>query len=146
MYNMQSAIRQGARKGTDFVVLKEWLSLNWTSPYNILAVGGPTAAAVTFRTDDLCMESCSTLDLWTYLRMEPALTRNVASLWCAASLAEAHKTAPICENICSAILLMYALNAQHTLRNLPRTASSLTTSPLHSDCAPRGGTEFWATH
>ena len=43
MYNTAATIRQGARKGTNNTVLEEKLSLNWTEPFKILAVG-PSAA------------------------------------------------------------------------------------------------------
>ena len=46
VYNSASAIRQGAKKGTDATVLKTKLSLNWNGPFKILAVG-PTAASDT---------------------------------------------------------------------------------------------------
>ena len=44
VYNSESTIRQGARSGTDDKVLKAKLSLLWTGPFKILAVG-PTAKA-----------------------------------------------------------------------------------------------------
>ena len=39
IYNTAATIRQGAKSGTDAKVLKEKLSLNWTGPFKILAVG-----------------------------------------------------------------------------------------------------------
>ena len=39
VYNSESTIRQGARSGTDDKVLKAKLSLLWTGPFKILAVG-----------------------------------------------------------------------------------------------------------
>ena len=39
IYNTAATIRQGAKSGTDASVLKEKLSLNWTGPFKILAVG-----------------------------------------------------------------------------------------------------------
>ena len=45
-YNSASTIRQGVKPNTDAKVLKAKLSLNWTGPYTILAVG-PCSAAET---------------------------------------------------------------------------------------------------
>ena len=39
VYNTAATIYQGAKCGTDAKVLKEKLSLNWTSPFKILSVG-----------------------------------------------------------------------------------------------------------
>ena len=39
VYNTAATIRQGMRKGVDNKVLKEKLSLNWTGPFKIVAVG-----------------------------------------------------------------------------------------------------------
>ena len=39
IYNTAATIRQGAKSGTDDKVLKAKLSLNWTGPFKILAVG-----------------------------------------------------------------------------------------------------------
>ena len=39
VYNTAATIRQGMRKDIDNKVLKEKLSLNWTGPFNIIAVG-----------------------------------------------------------------------------------------------------------
>ena len=39
VYNTAATIRQGARKNTDDQVLKAKLSLPWTGPFQILAVG-----------------------------------------------------------------------------------------------------------
>ena len=44
IYNSAATIRQGLRKGADTKVLKEKLSLNWTGPFKILAVGPAPAA------------------------------------------------------------------------------------------------------
>ena len=44
VYNTAATIRQGLRKRADNKVLKEKLSLNWTGPFKILAVGPPSAA------------------------------------------------------------------------------------------------------
>ena len=44
IYNAAATIRQGLRKGADTKVLKEKLSLNWTGPFKILAVGPAPAA------------------------------------------------------------------------------------------------------
>ena len=46
VYNTAATIREGAKAGTDAKVLKTRLSLNWTGPFKILAVGpSPTEAA-----------------------------------------------------------------------------------------------------
>ena len=39
VYNTAATIRQGAKAGTDAKVLKPKLSLNWTGPFKILAIG-----------------------------------------------------------------------------------------------------------
>ena len=39
VYNTAATIRQGAKSGTGAKVLKEKLSLNWTGPFKVLAVG-----------------------------------------------------------------------------------------------------------
>ena len=39
IYSTAATIRQGLRKGADSKVLKEKLSLNWTGPFKIIAVG-----------------------------------------------------------------------------------------------------------
>ena len=39
VYNTAATIWRGTKSGTDAKVLKENLSLNWTGPFNILAVG-----------------------------------------------------------------------------------------------------------
>ena len=39
VYNTAATIRQGAKTDTDAKVLKAKLSLNWTGPYKVLAVG-----------------------------------------------------------------------------------------------------------
>ena len=39
VYNTAATIRQGVKPGTDTKILKEKLSLNWTGPFKILAVG-----------------------------------------------------------------------------------------------------------
>ena len=44
VYNTAATIRQGLRKGADNKVLKEKLSLNWTGPFKIIAVGRSSAA------------------------------------------------------------------------------------------------------
>ena len=44
IYNTAASIRQGLRKNADNKVLKEKLSLNWTGPFKILAVGPSPAA------------------------------------------------------------------------------------------------------
>ena len=44
IYNTAATIRQGLRKSADNKVLKEKLSLNWTGPLKILAVGPSSAA------------------------------------------------------------------------------------------------------
>ena len=44
VYNTAATIRQGARKNTDDQVLKAKLSLPWTGPFQILAVGPADAA------------------------------------------------------------------------------------------------------
>ena len=44
VYNTATTIRQGLRKGADNKVLKEKLSLNWTGPFKITAVGPSSAA------------------------------------------------------------------------------------------------------
>ena len=44
IYNTAATIRQGLPKGADIKVLKEKLSLNWTGPFKILAVGPAPAA------------------------------------------------------------------------------------------------------
>ena len=44
IYNTAATIRQGLRKGADTKILKEKLSLNWTGPFKILAVGPAPAA------------------------------------------------------------------------------------------------------
>ena len=44
IYNTAATICQGLRKGADNKVLKEKLSLNWTGPFKILAVGPSSAA------------------------------------------------------------------------------------------------------
>ena len=44
VYNTAATIRQGAKTDTDAKVLKAKLSLNWTDPYMVLAVGPGTAA------------------------------------------------------------------------------------------------------
>ena len=44
VYNSAATIRQGLRKGADNKVLKEKLSLNWTGPFKIIAVGPAPAA------------------------------------------------------------------------------------------------------
>ena len=38
-YNLASTIRQGLKANTDAKVLKAQLALNWTGPYEVLAVG-----------------------------------------------------------------------------------------------------------
>ena len=45
IYNTAATIRQGSRKNADYKVLKEKLSLNWTGPFKILAVGPCSAAS-----------------------------------------------------------------------------------------------------
>ena len=42
--NTAATIRQGAKPGTDAKVLKAKLSLNWTAPYKVLAVGPCSSA------------------------------------------------------------------------------------------------------
>ena len=44
VYNTAATICQGAKTDTDAKVLKAKLSLNWTSPYNVLTVGPCTLA------------------------------------------------------------------------------------------------------
>ena len=44
VYNTAATIRQGLRKGADNKVLKEKLSLNWTGPFKIIAVGPSSVA------------------------------------------------------------------------------------------------------
>ena len=44
VYNTAATIRQGLRKGADNEVFKEKLSLNWTGPFKIIAVGPSSAA------------------------------------------------------------------------------------------------------
>ena len=44
VYNTATTIRQGSRENADCKVLKEKLSLNWTGPFKILAVGPYSAA------------------------------------------------------------------------------------------------------
>ena len=44
VYNTAATIRQGLRKGADNKVLKEKISLNWTGPFKIIAVGPSSAA------------------------------------------------------------------------------------------------------
>ena len=44
-YNTAATIRQGVKAGTDFKVLKAKLSLNWTGPFKVLAVGPSPAEA-----------------------------------------------------------------------------------------------------
>ena len=44
VYNMAATIRQGAKMDADAKVLKAKLSLNWTGPYKVLAVGPCTPA------------------------------------------------------------------------------------------------------
>ena len=44
VYNTAATIRQGLRKSADNKVLKEKLSLNWTGPFKIIAVGPSSAA------------------------------------------------------------------------------------------------------
>ena len=39
MYNSASTIHQGVKANTDAKVFKAKLALNWTGPYNVLAVG-----------------------------------------------------------------------------------------------------------
>ena len=39
MYNTAATVRQGAKTDTDTNVLKAKLSLTWTGPYKVLAVG-----------------------------------------------------------------------------------------------------------
>ena len=39
MYNTAATVRHGAKTDTDAKVLKVKLSLNWTGPYKVLAVG-----------------------------------------------------------------------------------------------------------
>ena len=39
MYNSASPIRQGVKANTDAKVLKAKLALDWTGPYDALAVG-----------------------------------------------------------------------------------------------------------
>ena len=46
VYNSASTIRQGAKKGTDAVVLKTKLSLNWAGPHKIIAVGPAPASDI----------------------------------------------------------------------------------------------------
>ena len=43
-YNTAATIRQGAKTDTDAKILKIELSLNWTGPYKVLAVGPCTPA------------------------------------------------------------------------------------------------------
>ena len=44
VYNTAATIRQGAKTDTDAKVLKAKLSINWTGPYKVLAVGPYTPA------------------------------------------------------------------------------------------------------
>ena len=44
VYNTAATIRQGLRKSADNKALKEKLSLNWTGPFKILAIGPSSAA------------------------------------------------------------------------------------------------------
>ena len=44
MYNTAATIHQGAKPDTDAKVLKVKLSLNWTGPYEVLAVGPCSSA------------------------------------------------------------------------------------------------------
>ena len=44
-YNTAATIRQGTKAGTDSKVLKAKLSLNWTRPFKIIAVGPSPAEA-----------------------------------------------------------------------------------------------------
>ena len=46
MYNSASTIRQGVKANTAAKVLKAKLALNWTGPYQVLAVG-PCSSAET---------------------------------------------------------------------------------------------------
>ena len=46
IYNSGATIPQGARKGTNAIVLKTKLSFNWIGPFKILAVGPALASAV----------------------------------------------------------------------------------------------------
>ena len=46
MYNSASTIRQGVKANTDPKVLKAKLALNWTGPYNVLAVGPCSSADI----------------------------------------------------------------------------------------------------
>ena len=48
VYNIAAIIRQGLRKGADNKVLKEKLSLNWTGPFKIIAVGPSSAADIPY--------------------------------------------------------------------------------------------------
>ena len=45
VYNTAATIRQGAKAGTDAEVLKAKVSLNWTVPFKILAIGPSPAEA-----------------------------------------------------------------------------------------------------
>ena len=61
MYDSVSTIRQGVKVNADTKVLKPKLALNWTGPYEILAVG-PCSAAETsdgspLGSNLLCFES-----------------------------------------------------------------------------------------
>ena len=82
VYNTAATIRQGSRKGTDNIVLKEKLSLNWTGPFKILAVG-PTSGTTT-PTDAPSAINCYTL---TYQQTCLVPPPSLASLLHAASLA-----------------------------------------------------------
>ena len=61
MYNTAATIRQGAKTDTDAKILKIELSLNWTGPYKVLAVGPCSSAD----TPDGCPLGAKLL-IWIY--------------------------------------------------------------------------------
>ena len=89
VYNSESTIRQGARSGTDDKVLKIKLSLLWTGPFKILAVG-PCADAPNNK------PLASKLYTWTFRRNCLAKIPNVAFRSRAAILVPTRRTPSIC--------------------------------------------------
>ena len=94
-HNTAATIRQGAKAGTDSKVLKAKLSLNWTAPFKILAIG-PSPAETTPDGRPLA----SKLLYLDFPNDMPGSDPPVECRWFAASLARTPTTAPTSRDFC----------------------------------------------
>ena len=125
IYNTAATIRQGLRKGADNKVPKEKLSLNWTGPFKILAVG-PAPAADTPDGRPLG-DKLLYLDLPSN-RLGPAAKPRV--MWHAASPATTHTMPTTFPDI--------SLPGLHSMSyTLSRPSRPRTTSPRVTSLPPR---------